>query len=87
MPHVMSDAEAVRVKADITVSLGILVPGPLFASNYKSNLYLSKDRVLDKEEDLLWTVLNSQGNYIIFKNQISVTLGNSILSHILNETD
>ena len=66
MPHVMSDAEAVRVKADITVSLGILVPEPLFASNYKCNLYLSKDRVLDKEEDLLWTVLNSQGNYIFF---------------------
>ena len=63
MPHVMSDAEAVRVKADITVSLGILVPEPLFASNYKCNLYLSKDRVLNKEEDLLWTVLNSQGNF------------------------
>ena len=61
MPHVMSDAEAVRVEADITVNLGLLVPEPLFASNYRCNLYLSKDRVLNEEEDLLWTALNAQG--------------------------
>ena len=64
IPHIMSNSEGVKVTADITVKQGALTP-TLYSTNYKTNLYLSKDKVLNKDEDLLWTALNTEGVFLI----------------------
>ena len=61
IPHVMSNSEGVKVRADITIKHGVHSALILSTSNYKTNLYLSKNNVLDKDEDLLWTALNPEG--------------------------
>lgn len=59
-PDVVYNGGIPTVTADVTVQLGALAQ-KLFAFNYRTSLFLSKDSTLDPNRDFLWATLNPEG--------------------------